>query len=668
MVIDGYVRVSQVRGRAGERFISPLEQRAQIEGWARLHGALVGEVFEELDESGARADRPLLERALARVEAGTSQGLVVARLDRFGRSLIDGLAAIERIQRAGGTFVSVSDGFDLRTETGRLIMRIMLAMGEWQLDRIRSSWDSARARAVKRGVHCSPKPPTGYRRGPSGRLVVHPEDGAMIGELFAARAQGEPIMELCRQLQTRGVLTPYGNPVWNPTSVRRMLGNRVYLGEARSGDFVRVGAHPPLTDPVTWQLAQQPREMTARSPATASLLGGLVRCAGCSLAMSAVTARLPDGRTRRYYQCARRCSGGTCEAPASIAGSLIEPLVEDVFFAALARRRPRPDGKGVRVAEQAVQRAEAALERYRDNDRAAVSLGPDRYADGLAKRAAPRARAARARRRARPQRPRRRSRPAGELEQRWPDMSVRERRAALAELIECVFVTRGRRHPAERTLICLRGEGPAELPRRGCKGAVPQPFSSERCSGPPLRPSAVARRPWSERRLRAELERFLDGRAAWPPWEPSTPPAAPACTSRSCSRAARACGRGGSASNIPVDPTAQAPLDRSAHPRDARALPGGQNAVAERRRVRGRRLRAVARRARARGRRRALGGRVRAGDRPPPPGQRVLLDRGATRGRAAAVRRRTRRVPHLRGVPSRRSRRAADRAAPAWGA
>lgn len=84
MVIDGYVRVSQVRGRAGERFISPLEQRAQIEGWARLHGAVVGEVFEELDESGARADRPLLELALQRIETGTSHGLVVARLDRSG--------------------------------------------------------------------------------------------------------------------------------------------------------------------------------------------------------------------------------------------------------------------------------------------------------------------------------------------------------------------------------------------------------------------------------------------------------------------------------------------------------------------------------------------------------------------------------------------------------
>src|SRR3954451_5807508 len=123
MIVDGYVRVSRVRGRRGPRFISPLEQRDRIESWARLHRVQVAEVFEELDESGARSDRPLLLRAIERVEDGQTNGVVVAHLDRFGRSLVDGLAGIERIRRAGGTFVSVGDGFDIRTPTGKLVLR-----------------------------------------------------------------------------------------------------------------------------------------------------------------------------------------------------------------------------------------------------------------------------------------------------------------------------------------------------------------------------------------------------------------------------------------------------------------------------------------------------------------------------------------------------------------
>jgi DNA invertase Pin-like site-specific DNA recombinase len=162
MLIDGYIRVSQVRGRSGASFISPAVQRERIESWARLQGAVLGEVFEELDESGARKDRPLLIEALRRVESGESQGLVVARLDRFGRSLTDSLAAIERIQAAGGTFASVGDGLDLSTDTGKLVLRIMLSMAEWELDRIRSQWDVARERAVARGVHLGSRRPSGY--------------------------------------------------------------------------------------------------------------------------------------------------------------------------------------------------------------------------------------------------------------------------------------------------------------------------------------------------------------------------------------------------------------------------------------------------------------------------------------------------------------------------
>ena len=110
--VDGYVRVSKVGGRRGERFISLAVQRELIESWATMHGARVLHVFQELDESGGRADRPLLEEALHRVEVGTSQGIVVSKVNRFGRSLLSGLAAIERVKAAGGRFVSVQDGLD----------------------------------------------------------------------------------------------------------------------------------------------------------------------------------------------------------------------------------------------------------------------------------------------------------------------------------------------------------------------------------------------------------------------------------------------------------------------------------------------------------------------------------------------------------------------------
>jgi site-specific DNA recombinase len=167
VLVDGYVRVSQVAGRGGLSFISPSVQREQIEAWAKLNSAQLAQVFEELDESGARADRPLLEEAVRRVETGISDGVVVAKLDRFGRSLISGLAAIDRIAKAGGTFASVQDELDVNTDTGRLVLRILLSMAEWELDRLRGVWSVAQQRAIARGVHLGGIP-TGSSADPTG--------------------------------------------------------------------------------------------------------------------------------------------------------------------------------------------------------------------------------------------------------------------------------------------------------------------------------------------------------------------------------------------------------------------------------------------------------------------------------------------------------------------
>jgi site-specific DNA recombinase len=186
IMVDGYVRVSRVGYRRGERFISPSVQREQISAWAQARPATLLEVWEELDESGGDAGRPLLETAVERIEHGVSQGLVVASVDRFGRSLLHGLTVIDRIERAGGGFFSVRDGFDVTTDTGRLVLRIMLAMAEWQLDRLRSSWDVASERAVARGAYVGAHVPTGYRKVRSGRLRPDSKVAPLVTELFRA--------------------------------------------------------------------------------------------------------------------------------------------------------------------------------------------------------------------------------------------------------------------------------------------------------------------------------------------------------------------------------------------------------------------------------------------------------------------------------------------------
>ena len=189
--------------------------------------------------------------------------------------------------------------------------------------------------------------------------------------------------------------------------------------------------------------------------------------------MRAFTARTPDGRVRRYYSCPRRCAGGHCDAPASMTGSRLEPLVEQAFFELLSSRpTARARSAELEAAERAAAMAEAALVRYRDNDRIARAIGPERYAEGLARRSRQRERALLAlgegRARSEPDAPESAAAPV----RRWPGMSVRQRRVAIAARIECVFVERGQGPAAGRVAVCRRGESPPRLPPKGARGAV----------------------------------------------------------------------------------------------------------------------------------------------------------------------------------------------------
>src|SRR5687767_6207399 len=121
MRLIAYIRVSRVAGREGETFISPDVQRETIARHIKGGGhEFVGEQID-LDQSGGKIDRPGFERALAAVEAGEADGIAVAKLDRFARSVAGAAKALDRLEAAGGSLVAVDLGIDTSTAAGRLM-------------------------------------------------------------------------------------------------------------------------------------------------------------------------------------------------------------------------------------------------------------------------------------------------------------------------------------------------------------------------------------------------------------------------------------------------------------------------------------------------------------------------------------------------------------------
>jgi hypothetical protein len=389
-------------------------------------------------------------------------------------------------------------------------------MAEWELDRIRAMWDTAKARAIARGVHVGKMPPFGYRRDSEGRIEVHPEKGTAVTELFHRRARGEAVSTLCRWLEDRGFVTGNGNPTWTTTTLRYIIANRTYLGELHSGSHVALGTHQPLVDEATWQAAQAPRDLPAkRRGKRSTLLGGLLRCAGCRMALHSGVGGRSGGRLCATYQCHGRCAGGKCPSRASISGSLIEPYIEEAFFSTLRRRGRRRAAATAKLEklECQVKHAKNELAAYRDAPMILTTLGTNAYLVGLQHRQRQVALALNA-----VAQERRRSDYVGlpraaEMEANWPHMTIDERRSAIAEVIDCIFVTRGRGRVRERTYFCDRGQGPLDLPRPGSKQPAVRSFHAGEFPSPRRIHQAPA---WSMARIEAGLRRFLVGCTTWP--------------------------------------------------------------------------------------------------------------------------------------------------------
>jgi DNA invertase Pin-like site-specific DNA recombinase len=373
--MTGLVRVSKVYGRGenGVSFLSPDQQRAVMERFAAPRGIRITAWFEELDRSGSTTERAGLASAVEHVMA-RSDGLLVAKADRFARSVAQGLIAYHEIVDAGKAFVACEDGLGFG-KADLFLAPMLFAMAEWQLETIRHNWLSARHDAVAAGI--ATVAPYGYRRLPpaEGRtLAPDPEQAPWVVRMFEWRASGMSYHAIRRRLDAEGVVPERGGS-WVHNTIAQILRNRAYLGELHSGTdydgrpISNETAHEPIVSAALWEAAQMHRKTPPKGDRIPFPLAGIVRCASCGgrMAGNAWADRRDPERRHRYYRCRRTFSWGTCPEPARVPAQEVEALVLERFEADYLtgwRFEGQPATDEVETARDAERRAEAALMRF----------------------------------------------------------------------------------------------------------------------------------------------------------------------------------------------------------------------------------------------------------------------------------------------------------------
>ena len=268
------------------------------EGWV-----LVPDRYDDGGISGATLERPALQRLLADIEAQRVDVIVVYKIDRLSRALMDFAKLVEVFDRNAVTFVSVTQSFNTTTSMGRLTLNILLSFAQFEREvigeRIRDKFAASRRKGMWMGGFV----PLGYDV-KARKLVVNKAEAATVRMIFERFIKIGSATELVRKLRAEDVRGKQGKLV-DKGYLYKLLNNQVYVGEAVHKGTAYPGEHQAIVDRALWDrvhtvLGESPRKRAANTRAqTPALLKGLI-FGPTGRAMTPTHTR-KGGKLYRYY-------------------------------------------------------------------------------------------------------------------------------------------------------------------------------------------------------------------------------------------------------------------------------------------------------------------------------------------------------------------------------
>lgn len=216
--VIGYCRVSTDKQTEG---VSLDAQRAKIEQYAALYDLELVDIVIDAGASARTLDRPGLQDALCRLRKGDADGLLVAKLDRLTRSVVDMGKLIEGIFSTH-TLMSVADQIDTATAAGRLVLNVLMSVSQWERETIGERTRDALQHKKRRGERISGHIQYGYRLSRGGTVGVCTAEQRVIAKARQYRSAGYSLRRISQELDAEGHTNRNGNP-FHPSTINAML-------------------------------------------------------------------------------------------------------------------------------------------------------------------------------------------------------------------------------------------------------------------------------------------------------------------------------------------------------------------------------------------------------------------------------------------------------------
>jgi site-specific DNA recombinase len=309
-------------------------------GWT-----LIPRLYDDGGFTGGNLDRPALQRLLEDIEGHQVDCVVVYKVDRLSRSLLDFARLVDRFDQRSVSFVSVTQQFNTTTSLGRLTLNILLSFAQFEREIISERTSDKMSAARRKGKWTGGTPVLGYDVDPAGgRLVINEKEARRVREIFALFLQHHSLSAVVAELARRRWKTKsrksqkgaaHAGRLFTKASLSRLLTNAVYTGMVEHRGATYVGEQASIIEQSVWQevnvelrAGRRIGTGAVRAPQNA-LLAGVLRCRSCQRPMIPTYTAKP-GRRYRYYVCqAARQNGWSCCPTKLVPAREIEDSVLD---------------------------------------------------------------------------------------------------------------------------------------------------------------------------------------------------------------------------------------------------------------------------------------------------------------------------------------------------
>ena len=313
------------------------------QGWICLP-----EHYDDGGFTGGNMQRPALARLLDDIDAGKIDCIVVYKVDRLSRSLIDFVKILEHLETSGVSFVSVTQQFNTTTSMGRLTLNILLSFAQFEREVISERTRDKIALAKKRGKYTGGRPALGYDLAKEGgKLIVNKFEASRVKTIFELYCEHKSLLKVADELaalgwETKSWTTKKGiekpSKPFNKKLLSALLSNQIYVGKIKYKDELYAGEHDAIIsqkifDEVQKILAENRLKKRDKRPAKVSgILNGILRCKNCGCAMThSKTSK--SNKEYRYYVCQNASTTGwkNCPHPSLPAAEIEKFIVDQII-------------------------------------------------------------------------------------------------------------------------------------------------------------------------------------------------------------------------------------------------------------------------------------------------------------------------------------------------